>query len=96
MYKMACTFVGCLMAICSVFAQDNLTFVHQLHHFSVNDGLPSSEVYYALQDYVISRVKDSDGSNELYREWFTLDEVQEDTVRQVMNLWLVIANVGGI
>ena len=50
MYKMACTFVGCLMAICSVFAQDNLTFVHQLHHFSVNDGLPSSEVYYALQD----------------------------------------------
>ena len=37
-----------------------------------------------------------DGTGLLYREWFTLDTVQEDTALQVMSLWLVIANVGGI
>jgi hypothetical protein len=45
---------------------------------------------------IISKVKNNDGSKLLYEEWFTFDSVEEDTVRTVMNLWLVIANVGGI
>jgi hypothetical protein len=32
----------------------------------------------------------------VYEEWFTMDTMQKDTVRQVMNLWLVLANIGGI
>ena len=65
-------------------------------HSWVSFNPTNSYVYYALEHFVISKVTDLDGSNLIYREWFTLDTVEEDTARQVMTLWLVLANIGGI
>ena len=41
-------------------------------------------------------VDEKDIETVLYKEWFTHDSTQDDTVLQAMNIWVVIGNVGGI
>jgi len=49
-----------------------------------------------LDRAVISKIKEFDGLKLVYVEYFGLDTAQYETQRQVMGVFDVIGNVGGI
>ena len=57
-------------------------------------GQSTNYVFYALEQFLITKVKSYD--NSLYWEYFTLDTQQGQVTRQVMGFFLVCANVGGM